>query len=91
MLQIHEPIAFPSAIPESPTLLAMADTTNSGVVVARLTNVPPMTNRGIRSACPMSTLESTNRSPALGDQTEPDDDEDDVVQHSGALLAGRSR
>jgi hypothetical protein len=46
-------MAFPSAIPESPAPLAMADTTSSGVVVARLTSVPPMTNRGTRSAWPM--------------------------------------
>ena len=53
MLQTHDPTAFPSAMPVSPALLAIADTTSSGVVVARLTRVPPMTNRGIRSACPM--------------------------------------
>jgi hypothetical protein len=53
MLQMQEPMALPSAMPESPTLLAMADTTSSGVVVARLTSVPPMTNRGMRSTLPI--------------------------------------
>ena len=65
MLQIHEPTAFPRAIPESPRVLAVTDTTSSGVVVARLTSVPPMTKRGMCSARPMTRLESTKRSPPL--------------------------
>ena len=71
MLLMQEPTALPSAMPESPTLLAMADTTSSGVVVARLTSVPPMTNRGTRSACPMLMLESTKRSPPLASRPNP--------------------
>ena len=53
MLQIHDPTALPSAIPESPMLLAVVDTTSSGVVVAKLTRVPPMMKRGTFSARPM--------------------------------------
>jgi hypothetical protein len=52
-LQMQDPTAFPSAIPESPALLASADTINSGIVVARLTKVPPMMMRGILNAFPM--------------------------------------
>ena len=71
ILQIQEPMALPRAIPVSPTPLAIADTTSSGVVVARLTSVPPMTNRGTRNARPMAMLESTNRSPPLATRPSP--------------------
>ena len=71
MLQMHDPTALPSAMPESPIDAAVTDTTSSGVVVARLTSVPPMTKRGIRSARPMWMLESTNRSPPLATRANP--------------------
>ena len=58
-------------MPESPIDAAVTDTTSSGVVVARLTSVPPMTKRGIRSARPMWMLESTNRSPPLATRANP--------------------
>ena len=71
MLQMQEPTALPSAMPESPIVAAVADTTSSGPVVARLTSVPPITKRGIRSARPIWTLESTNRSPPLATRANP--------------------
>lgn len=80
MLQIHDPTAFPSAIPESPMPLAVADTTSSGVVVARLTRVPPMMNRGMPRARPMWTLESTKQVATLGDQAESKREQDDIDQ-----------
>ena len=71
MLQMHEPTALPSAMPESPIHEAVADTTISGAVVAKLTSVPPMTKRGILSARPIWMLESTNRSPPFATRANP--------------------
>lgn len=68
---IAEPMAFPKAIPESPIMLAVAETTNSGNVVATLTRVAPMTILGMREMRAMVTLESTNKSPPLAIITKP--------------------
>jgi hypothetical protein len=73
MLQMHDPTALPRAIPESPIVLAVAETTSSGVVVARLTNVPPTIKRGIIE-CPTDMDARIDKHiAALGDKDEPDD------------------
>ena len=64
-LQMHDPIALPTANPGSPLLPAITETINSGVVVARLTSVEPMTTRGIRNNSAIRTLAPTNQSPPL--------------------------
>ena len=61
ILAMTEPTALPKAIPESPIELAVADTTSSGIVVAKLTIVPPMTMRDTRRARDIWMAESTNR------------------------------
>lgn len=43
ILQITEPTALPTASPDSPLAPAVMETTSSGVVVARLTKVEPIT------------------------------------------------
>jgi len=72
-LAIAEPTALPIAIPEFPIKLAVAETASSGMVVARLTIVPPMTMRGILKRRAITILDSTNSSPTLNDQAKPYD------------------
>src|SRR5690606_23606192 len=65
MLHIIEPMAFPIAISECPSLLATVETKNSGRVVAILTIVAPITIEGIPVFLAIQIAASTNKSPPL--------------------------
>jgi hypothetical protein len=62
---ITDPTALPTANPGLPSILDMTETVNSGVVVARLTMVPPTTILGKPVRRAISTLAPTKKSPPL--------------------------
>ena len=71
MLQMQEPTALPKASPAFPREAAMIETTSSGVVVARLTMVEPITTRGMRRNPAMRTAAATNKLPPWTSRARP--------------------
>lgn len=63
MLQMVEPTELPRAKSALPRVAATTATTISGVVVARLTRVEPMTTFGSRRKPAIRTAAETKRSP----------------------------
>jgi len=65
MLAMVEPTAFPTAVSGEPEREAMRETVNSGMVVARLTMVAPISTLGSLVYDANQMAESANQSPPL--------------------------
>ena len=71
VLAVTLPMALPIAISTLPSCAAMAETSNSGSVVARLTTVAPTISLGIPDTSAIHVAASTNTSPPFTIRTIP--------------------